>query len=76
MCMSCWRSQARVLDRGDEFTEPRMNDFPESQTAQQFGERDYHGEGEVRSIFDGRGARCTTGCAVRKMQANQAATIL
>ena len=30
-----------VLDRGDEFTEARMNQFPESQTAREFGEGDY-----------------------------------
>ena len=31
----------KVLDRGDEFTESRMNAFPESQTAREFGEGDY-----------------------------------
>ena len=30
-----------VIDRGDEFTEPRMNAFPESQTPRQFEEGDY-----------------------------------
>jgi type I restriction enzyme R subunit len=30
-----------VLDQGDEFTEPRMNELPETQTAQAFGQGDY-----------------------------------
>jgi type I restriction enzyme R subunit len=30
-----------VIDGGDEFTESRMNGFPESQTAREFGEGDY-----------------------------------
>jgi hypothetical protein len=30
-----------VIDQGDEFTEPRMNEFPESQTARGFAEGDY-----------------------------------
>ncbi len=30
-----------VVDEGDEFTEPRMNRFPESETARQFGGEDY-----------------------------------
>lgn len=30
-----------VIDAGDEFTEPKMNGFPESQTAKNFGEGDY-----------------------------------
>jgi type I restriction enzyme R subunit len=30
-----------VVDQGDDFTEPRMNRFPESETARQFGGDDY-----------------------------------
>jgi type I restriction enzyme R subunit len=30
-----------VIDQGDQFTEPRMNEFPESQTAREFAEGDY-----------------------------------
>jgi type I restriction enzyme, R subunit len=30
-----------VVDEGDEFSEPRMNRFPESETARQFGGEDY-----------------------------------
>ncbi|MCY4085405.1 MAG: type I restriction endonuclease [Actinomycetia bacterium] len=30
-----------VIDQGEEFTEPRMNRFPESQTPKQFGDGDY-----------------------------------
>ncbi|MCZ7590554.1 MAG: type I restriction endonuclease [Gaiella sp.] len=31
----------KVIDEGDEFTEPGMNGFPESQTAERFGSDDY-----------------------------------
>jgi type I restriction enzyme R subunit len=31
----------KVIDEGDEFTEPGMNAFPESETAQRFGSDDY-----------------------------------
>ena len=31
----------KVIDDGDEFTEPGMNAFPESETAQRFGGDDY-----------------------------------
>ena len=31
----------KVVDEGDEFTEPGMNRFPESETARRFGEGDY-----------------------------------
>jgi len=31
----------KVIDEGDEFTEPSMNGFPESQTAEHFGSDDY-----------------------------------
>jgi type I restriction enzyme R subunit len=31
----------KVIDEGDEFTEPGMNGFPESETAQRFGSDDY-----------------------------------
>jgi type I restriction enzyme, R subunit len=31
----------KVIDEGDEFTEPAMNGFPESETAQRFGGDDY-----------------------------------